>query len=131
MFTSTKDTAPRSHAEAIRRGLLYGEAAVEHAVPPDMFEAGLDEGVKAWRQAGCASAWIDSGVEAARAAYRAPLGGEAGRPYSRSPEYWQSRAEEVRTIADSTLDDEVKRILGEIAEGYDRLAVIVVKQTRK
>jgi hypothetical protein len=39
MFTSTKDTPPRSHAEAIRRGLLYGEAAVEHAVPPDMFEA--------------------------------------------------------------------------------------------
>ena len=131
MFTSTKDTPPRSHAEAIRRGLLYGEAAVEHAVPVDMFEAGLDEGVKAWRQAGCASAWIDSGAIAARAAYQAPLGGEAGLPYSRSPVYWRGRAEEVRTIADSVLDDEVKRILGEIADSYDALAVMAEKQTRR
>jgi hypothetical protein len=83
-----------------------------------MFEAGLDEGVKAWRQVGCASAWIDGGVMAARAAYRAPLGGEAGLPYSRSPGYWQNRAEEVRTIADSMLDNEEKRILGEIADDY-------------
>jgi hypothetical protein len=69
MFISAKDTPPRSHEEAIRRGLLYGQAAVEHTVPPDMFEAGLEEGVKAWRQVGCPSAWIDGGIEAARAAY--------------------------------------------------------------
>jgi hypothetical protein len=111
--------------------VLYGKAAVEHAVPPDMFEAGLEEGVKAWRQAGCASAWIDSGIEAARAAYQAALPGDAKLRHSPNPEYWQGRAEEVRTIADSMLDDEVKRILGEIADSYDVLAVIAVKRTRK
>jgi hypothetical protein len=131
MFISTKDTPPRSHPEAILRGLLYGEAAVEHALPLDMFEAGLDEGVKTWRQAGCATAWIDSGVEAARAAYRAPLAGDAKLEHSPNPKYWQDRAEEVRTIADSVLDDEVKRILGEIADSYDALAVMAVKQTQK
>jgi hypothetical protein len=45
--------------------------------------------------------------------------------------YWRGRAEEVRTIADSVLDDEVKRILGEIADSYDALAVMAEKQTRR
>jgi hypothetical protein len=96
-----------------------------------MFEAGLEEGVKAWRQAGCASAWIDGGVEAARAAYRAALPGEAKLPHSLSHEYWEDRAGEVRTIADSALDYKVKRILGEIADGYDRLAEMAKKQRQK
>ena len=37
-------------------------------------------------------------------------------------EYWHSRAEETRTIAAIISDPEARRILFEIAEGYDRLA---------
>jgi len=37
-------------------------------------------------------------------------------------EYWHSRAEEARTIAEIMTDPEASRILFEIAEGYDRLA---------
>lgn len=37
-------------------------------------------------------------------------------------EHWWSRAEETRTIAELMNDPEAKRIMFDIAEGYDRLA---------
>lgn len=37
-------------------------------------------------------------------------------------EHWWSRAEETRTIAEFLTDEEARRIMFEIAEGYDRLA---------
>jgi hypothetical protein len=37
-------------------------------------------------------------------------------------EHWWSRAEETRTIAEIMTDLEAKRIMSEIADGYDRLA---------
>ena len=37
-------------------------------------------------------------------------------------EHWWSRAEEARTIAEFMNDPEAKRIMFEIADGYDRLA---------
>ena len=37
-------------------------------------------------------------------------------------EYWRSRAEETRTMADAVSDPEAKRILLGIADGYDWLA---------
>lgn len=37
-------------------------------------------------------------------------------------EHWWSRAEETRTIAEFLTDQEARRIMFEIAEGYDRLA---------
>jgi hypothetical protein len=37
-------------------------------------------------------------------------------------EHWWSRAEETRTIAEIMTDPEAKRIMFDIAEGYDRLA---------
>jgi hypothetical protein len=37
-------------------------------------------------------------------------------------DHWWSRAEETRTIAEFMNDPEAKRIMFDIAEGYDRLA---------
>jgi hypothetical protein len=37
-------------------------------------------------------------------------------------EHWWSRAEETRTIAEIMTDPDAKRIMFDIAEGYDRLA---------
>ena len=37
-------------------------------------------------------------------------------------EHWWSRAEEARTIAEIMTDTEARRIMFDIAEGYDRLA---------
>jgi pyruvate-formate lyase len=37
-------------------------------------------------------------------------------------DHWWSRAEETRTIAEIMTDHEARRIMFEIAEGYDRLA---------
>ena len=37
-------------------------------------------------------------------------------------EHWWSRAEETRTIAELMNDAEARRIMLDIAEGYDRLA---------
>jgi hypothetical protein len=37
-------------------------------------------------------------------------------------EHWWSRAEETRTIAEIMTDLEARRIMFDIAEGYDRLA---------
>lgn len=37
-------------------------------------------------------------------------------------EHWWSRAEETRTIAEIMNDPEARRIMFDIAEGYDRLA---------
>jgi hypothetical protein len=38
------------------------------------------------------------------------------------PEHWRSRAEEARAIASDLKDPEPKRIMEDIAVGYDRLA---------
>lgn len=37
-------------------------------------------------------------------------------------DHWWSRAEETRTIAEIMNDPEARRIMFDIAEGYDRLA---------
>ena len=37
-------------------------------------------------------------------------------------EHWWGRAEEARTIAEIMTDPEARRIMFDIAEGYDRLA---------
>jgi hypothetical protein len=44
-------------------------------------------------------------------------------------EHWWSRAEETRTIAEIMTDPEARRIMFDIAEGYDRLAERVVDRT--
>ena len=44
-------------------------------------------------------------------------------------EHWLSRAEETRTIAEIMTDLEAKRIMFDIAEGYDRLAERAVERT--
>ncbi len=44
-------------------------------------------------------------------------------------EHWRSRAEETRTIAEIMTDLEAKRIMFDIAEGYDRLAERAVERT--
>jgi hypothetical protein len=44
-------------------------------------------------------------------------------------EHWLSRAEETRTIAEIMTDPEARRIMFDIAEGYDRLAERVVERT--
>jgi hypothetical protein len=44
-------------------------------------------------------------------------------------EHWWSRAEETRTIAEIMTDLEAKRIMFDIAEGYDRLAERAVERT--
>ena len=44
-------------------------------------------------------------------------------------EHWCSRAEETRTIAEIMTDPEAKRIMSDIAEGYDRLAERAVART--
>ena len=48
-------------------------------------------------------------------------------------EHWLSRAEETRTIAEIMTDAEARRIMFDIAEGYDRLAERAVERigTRK
>ena len=43
--------------------------------------------------------------------------------------HWLSRAEETRTIAEIMTDPEARRIMFDIAEGYDRLAERVVEHT--
>jgi hypothetical protein len=43
--------------------------------------------------------------------------------------HWLSRAEETRTIAEIMTDLEARRIMFDIAEGYDRLAERVVERT--
>lgn len=37
-------------------------------------------------------------------------------------EHWWSRAEEARTVAEFMNDPEARRIMSDIADGYDRLA---------
>ena len=44
-------------------------------------------------------------------------------------EHWWSRAEETRTIAEIINDPEARRIMFDIAEGYDRLAERVASRT--
>ena len=44
-------------------------------------------------------------------------------------EHWLSRAEETRTIAEIMTDPEARRIMLDIAEGYDRLAERAVERT--
>ncbi len=43
-------------------------------------------------------------------------------------EHWHSRAEETRTIAELINDPEARRIMSDIAEGYDRLAARVAER---
>ena len=43
-------------------------------------------------------------------------------------EHWCSRAEETRTIAEIMTDFEAKRIMFDIAEGYDSLAERAVER---
>jgi len=43
-------------------------------------------------------------------------------------EHWWSRAEETRTIAELMNDPEAKRIMFDIAKGYDRLAARAVER---
>jgi hypothetical protein len=43
-------------------------------------------------------------------------------------EHWWSRAEETRTIAEIMTDTEARRIMFDIAEGYDRLAERAVER---
>jgi hypothetical protein len=45
--------------------------------------------------------------------------------------HWWSRAEETRTIAELMNDPEAKRIMFDIAEGYDRLAERAVERVAK
>jgi hypothetical protein len=44
-------------------------------------------------------------------------------------EHWWSRAEETRTIAELMNDPEAKRIMFDIADGYDRLAERAAERT--
>ena len=44
-------------------------------------------------------------------------------------EHWWSRAEETRTIAEIMTDLEARRIMFDIAEGYDRLAERAAERT--
>ena len=44
-------------------------------------------------------------------------------------EHWLSRAEETRTIAEIMTDAEARRIMFDIAQGYDRLAERAVERT--
>jgi hypothetical protein len=44
-------------------------------------------------------------------------------------EHWWSRAEETRTIAEIMTDPEARRIMFDIAEGYDRLAERAAERT--
>lgn len=44
-------------------------------------------------------------------------------------EHWWSRAEEARTIAEFMSDPEARRIMFDIAEGYDRLAERAAERT--
>ncbi len=46
-------------------------------------------------------------------------------------EHWWSRAEETRTIAEIMTDPEARRIMFDIAEGYDRLAERAVRAHRQ
>ena len=43
-------------------------------------------------------------------------------------DHWWSRAEETRTIAEIMTDQEARRIMFDIAEGYDRLAERAVER---
>jgi hypothetical protein len=44
-------------------------------------------------------------------------------------EHWWSRAEETRTIAELMSDPEARRIMFDIAAGYDRLAERAIEHT--
>ena len=46
-------------------------------------------------------------------------------------EHWWGRAEEARTIAEFMNDPEARRIMFDIAEGYDRLAERAAERTSK
>lgn len=40
-----------------------------------------------------------------------------------NPRHWRDRAEEARAHADDMKDPEAKRIMHDVADGYERLAV--------
>jgi hypothetical protein len=44
------------------------------------------------------------------------------RALMNDPDHWRDRAEEGRRIAEDMVDPEAKRMMLDIADGYDRLA---------
>ena len=46
-------------------------------------------------------------------------------------EYWRSRAEEARTLADGFTNPETKRVLYRVAESYDQLAEQAEERAKK
>jgi hypothetical protein len=55
--------------------------------------------------------------------WRSPLHlDESEQLRSKGPDYWRTRAEEVRALADKMEDPEIKRDMLDIAAGYDRMA---------
>jgi hypothetical protein len=44
-----------------------------------------------------------------------------------SAEYWKDRADEIRTIRDSMVGEEARRIMSGIAADYDRLCELALK----
>jgi hypothetical protein len=46
-----------------------------------------------------------------------------------SAEYWRSRADEARAIRDTTIGEEPRRILAEIAADYDRLRDLALTES--
>jgi hypothetical protein len=47
------------------------------------------------------------------------------------PDYWRNRADEARAIAGQFEDESARRIMLEIADGYDRLARHAAGQQRR
>ncbi len=45
-----------------------------------------------------------------------------------NPEYWRSRAEEARALAEMLEDPEAKRMMMDVVEGYERLAEYAVRR---
>jgi hypothetical protein len=47
------------------------------------------------------------------------------------PSHWRARAEEARTLADEMHDEASRRMMLEIAEGYERLAKHAEERAKK
>ena len=50
------------------------------------------------------------------------LGALVPRNLVDDPEFWRSRAEEVRAVAEDLIDADAKAIMNRIADDYERLA---------
>ena len=53
-----------------------------------------------------------------------------GRNLVDDPEFWRSRAEEVRVIAEDLKDADAKTIMNRIADDYERLAKYAQQRRR-